>query len=155
MIIEYLSENRAMIPEIAENLFQEWGYLRPESSVFRYILKLNERTNIDKIPFSIVAKSETGKFIGIASLVENDMDVDHEFRPWISGVLVQNENRNKGIGSALVKKLESLAYKLRFNKLYLFTFDKEAFYLKLGWSIIKKDHYLNSEISIMFKELTN
>jgi N-acetylglutamate synthase-like GNAT family acetyltransferase len=110
--------------------------------------------NVDKLPLSMVAKTETGKFLGIASLVENDMDVNHEFFPWISGVLVVSENRKEGIGSALVRKMESWAFGLGFEKLYLFTFDKEPFYLSLGWSVVKKDYYLNSEVTVMQREIS-
>jgi N-acetylglutamate synthase-like GNAT family acetyltransferase len=155
MVIEFLSDNRALIPDIAEDFFQEWGYLRPGSSVFRYIIKLDERKNKNKIPLAIVAKSKKGEFLGTASLVENDMDTFHEFHPWISSVFVVPAQRNKGIGRELLKKLEGVAWEFGFHKIYLFTLDKEAFYSKLGWLTVKKDNYLSKDVTIMSKEIKN
>jgi N-acetylglutamate synthase-like GNAT family acetyltransferase len=153
MIIEYLKNKPEYIEEIAHHMFSEWGHLRKNINVNRFLNALNSRLNDDKIPFTLIAISKSKELIGFASIVENDMDINRELKPWISGVYIKSEFRNKGMGQILVDKLEEKAKNLGLKKLYLFTFDKEKFYNKLGWNKIKNDFYLDLDVTLMSKIL--
>jgi GNAT superfamily N-acetyltransferase len=155
MKIEFLKDNPEFINKIAELMFKEWGHLRENSKIDRYLNAINSRLNNTCIPLTIIAKSEKGDLIGFASIVEFDMEINKDLTPWISGVLVIPEYRGKGIGGQIIDRLEQIAIDLGYNKIYLFTFDKEAFYSNLSWIKIKNDSYQNLQVSIMTKELDN
>jgi N-acetylglutamate synthase-like GNAT family acetyltransferase len=151
--IEFLKYNNQFINELAQWHFLEWGYLRVNSTVQRYIDVLDNNLNDDKIPFTIIAKSERGKLIGSASLVDFDMENNNDMSPWLSGVFVVPDQRGKGFGKLIVTRLEEIAKDIGLEKLYLFTFDTEEFYKKLSWKTVKNDFYLNWMVTIMSKDL--
>jgi N-acetylglutamate synthase-like GNAT family acetyltransferase len=114
---------------------------------------LDNNLNDDKIPFTIIAKSERGKLIGSASLVDFDMENNNDMSPWLSGVFVVPDQCGKGYGKLIVTRLEEIAKDIGLEKLYLFTFDTEEFYKKLSWKTVKNDFYLNWMVTIMSKDL--
>jgi GNAT superfamily N-acetyltransferase len=153
MKIEYLKDNPDYVYQIAELIFKEWGNLRVNTKVDRYLDAIGSRLNTEKTPLTIIAKSDNGDLIGFASLVDSDMDINKDLTPWISGVYVIVEQRGKGVGREIVERLEQIAIDLGFNELYLFTYDKERFYSNLSWITIKTDFYLNHQVTIMTKKL--
>lgn len=153
MKIEFLKNNLGYIDLIADLMFREWGHLRQGTTIERYYNYLSDKDNIDKIPLTLIAKSESDELIGFASLVISDMDVNKDLSPWISGVFVHPEHRGQGYGGLLVDRLEQLASNFGFEKLYLYTFDKERFYSNLSWTKIKDEYYLNSNVAVMIKDL--
>ena len=102
---------------------------------------------------TIIAKSENGDLLGFAGIVDYDMETNKDLTPWLSGVFVLNEYRRNGIGGQIVKRLEQIASDLGFKKLYLFTLDKESFYLNLSWTKLKDDYYFDTKVTIMIKDL--
>jgi GNAT superfamily N-acetyltransferase len=153
MRIEYLKDNPDFVYQIAELIFKEWGNLRTDATVGRYLDAIGNRLNTEKTPLTILAKSDNGELMGFASLVDSDMDINKDLTPWISGVYVIAEQRGKGVGKAIVARLEQIAIELGFNELYLFTYDKERFYSNLSWVKIKTDLYRNHQVTIMTKKL--
>jgi GNAT superfamily N-acetyltransferase len=152
MTIEFLKDNPVYLEKIAAFMFKEWGHIRQGTTIERYYNYLREKLNADKIPLTLVAKSETNDLLGFASLVTTDMEINKDLSPWISGVFVVPEHRGKGVGGLLVKRLEQIAGDFGFKKLYLYTFDKERFYTNLGWIKIKDEFYLNPKVAVMVKE---
>ena len=152
MTIDFIKYHPDYCTEIADYMYKEWGHLRDNSSVDRYISAINNRLNTDRLPLTIIA-IDNHKLIGFASIVDFDMDINRELTPWVSGVYVISEYRGFGIGKQLVNRLEQISNDLGFLRLHLFTFDKERFYLKQNWIKIKDERYLNNEVSVMTKDL--
>jgi N-acetylglutamate synthase-like GNAT family acetyltransferase len=50
---------------------------------------------------------------------------------------VETDQRNKGIGKALIEKAEMVVRLMKVEKLYLRTEDASAYYLRLGWNHIE------------------
>ena len=153
MRVEFLKDNPEFIDRIAGLMFKEWGHIRQGTTIDRYYNYLREKLNSDKIPMTLIAKSERNELLGFASLVVSDMEINKGLSPWISGVFVVPEYRGKGFGGLLVDKLVQIASDLGFEKLYLYTFDKEKFYSDLSWNKIKDEFYLNSKVVVMAKDL--
>jgi len=151
MIIEFLQDNPIFINKIAELMFREWGHLRENSKIDRYIESVCESLNKNKIPLTIIAKSENGDLLGFAGIVEYDMETNKDLTPWISGVFVLPAFRCKGIGGQIVKRLEKIAIDLGYKNLYLFTLDKVSFYSNLSWTKIKDDYYFDTKVTVMKK----
>ncbi len=153
MKIEFLKENPVFYNTIAELMFQEWGHLREGATIARYYNYLEEKLNTNRIPLTIITKSGANELLGFASLVSSDMEINNDLTPWISGVFVAPEHRGKGIGRLMINHLEQLARSFGFDKLYLYTFDKEDFYRSLSWEKLKEEKYLNCNVSVMVKNL--
>lgn len=153
MKIEFLKENPVFFDAIAERMFQEWGHLHEGATIARYYNYLEEKRNTDRIPLTIITKSRANGLLGFASLVSSDMEINKDMTPWISGLFVLPEHRGKGIGRLMVNHLEQLARGFGFDKLYLYTFDKEGFYRSMSWEKLKDERYLNGTVSIMAKNL--
>ncbi|MBT4889397.1 MAG: GNAT family N-acetyltransferase [Rhodospirillales bacterium] len=71
--------------------------------------------------------------VGMNFLERNDANERPELTPWLSGVYVTPDYRGKGIGSALIKAIEDLAYDEGYKEIYLHTPNVEEIYTKLGW----------------------
>ena len=153
MKIEFLKDNAGFIDQMAALMFKEWGHVRPGTTIERFYNYLNEKLNADKIPLTLIAKSERNELLGFASIVASDMEINKEWSPWISGVFVLPQHRRKGVGGLLVGRLEQVARNLGFERLYLYTFDKEGFYSNLFWTKVKEEFYLNSNVVVMTKNL--
>lgn len=142
--IEYLPDNEAIISTLAKWHNGMW----PHSSVEYRKMHLRFQIGSRGIPTTFVAMS--GKtLLGSASLVRQDLKVRQELSPWMATVFVDPKYRKQGAGSALVKRVVKEAARLKTEALYLFTPDKEKFYLSLGWSLIERIHHRNEEQSIM------
>jgi N-acetylglutamate synthase-like GNAT family acetyltransferase len=148
MKIENIKKYPACIPIVAEWLFNEWGRKISGGSISNAEKALMEKTNHAGIPLSLVA-FQNHKPIGVARLIECDMDTRKELSPWVASVFVVKQFRNNGVGKALCASLISEASKLEFSTLYLFTPNMESFYKKQGWEIIEQTIYRNEYVSIM------
>lgn len=157
MKVEFLKYNPEYVDQIAHCMFKEWGHLRGDTNADRYVQSVSNRVNDDKTPLTIIVKSEDGELAGFASLVDHDMETRQDLLPWLGGVFVLPEYRGKGIGKIIVSEIERVAGDLGFDKLYLFTLDKdkEEFYAHLSWAKLKDDYYLNSPVTIMSKEISS
>lgn len=152
MKIEHLSKHSHMVSEIAEQRYRHFGYLAPELDLSDFHEGLQSHLNLDQLPIAYVAL-EDDKFAGIFCLRECDMETHPHLTPWLGGVLVHPDKRNRGIGESLVKAAEAHAKSLGFDRLYLFTIDKAEWYAKLGWNIIEQTTYEGHPATVMEKEL--
>jgi N-acetylglutamate synthase-like GNAT family acetyltransferase len=142
------------IPAIAGWLFDEWDHLRPGSNVSDVIKRLASRCKAERIPSVHVAEINAMP-VGTISLVEYEMDIRTNLNPWVTAVYIHPDYRNRGIGSALVRHIETVAIELGVENLYLFTPDKQRMYATLGWKVIENLAYRQMDVSIMAKDLRN
>lgn len=141
---EFLYELSAM------HLFQ-WGHLYPGWTQGEAVsdFKIHGK---DKIPCTFIAhKGE--EFLGSISLLPEDTPAFSEFSPWLANLFVVDKARKKGIGSQLVQRAIKNAREFGFQKLYLFTENREDFYLKQGWKLLKQDFLMEYSVSIMCLDL--
>ncbi|MGC1323725.1 MAG: GNAT family N-acetyltransferase, partial [Candidatus Udaeobacter sp.] len=61
--------------------------------------------------------------------------------------------RGRGMGSALVRRIEAEARSLGVSTLYLYTPHTESLYERLGWSVTERCEYRNTNVVVMSKEL--
>ena len=106
--------------------------------------------NRDGIPLTLIAFWD-GQPAGTASIYVHDLDTRPDLSPWLAAVYVAPPYRKQGIGSELVKAVESAALRLKINRLYLFTPDQDHFYTRLGWSVLERVEYWNKTVVVMDK----
>lgn len=148
MEIVSLKRHREFIPTLAKWHYDEWSYLHAVDSVERRISELEDEFGTDDIPKTFVAV-EGEALLGSASLIPHDMDTRMDLTPWLASVYVSAEHRNKGVGSALVRRVMEEAGLRGYRTLYLYTPGREAFYERLGWSLLEWTDFHGHHVPIM------
>lgn len=136
--LEYISDIGPLIQTVYKWQEEQWG---PEG-VFIFAGSIK----------TIIAIKDK-KPIGCAALVNCDLpSVEglNKLTPWLAGVYVIPEERNKGIASELISNIENIARKLEYKKMYLYSFHIK-FYENKGWNCVCK--FPNTEEYVMHKEL--
>lgn len=75
--------------------------------------------------------------VGTCLLVRHELEPAHELTPWLAGLVVDHDHRNKGIGRALVAAIEAHAAAIGVERLYLYTWEARDFYSGLGWVVVE------------------
>jgi GNAT superfamily N-acetyltransferase len=88
--------------------------------------------------------------VGSSTLQLSD-GVRPDLGPWLGDLVVDPKYQNQGIGKMLVNATIDKAKQLGFEKLYLFTFDKNipAYYRRYGWKKIGMDEFKSHPVTVM------
>lgn len=159
--INYLSDCKWTIPVLAKELYSQWSSIltfegQNEETV---IWELFARATGDSLPLAFVAFIE-GQPAGTVSLLPEDMEGGSLSRsiqimtPWLADLFVIPEYRGRGIGSALIERIEAEAKSLGFDIIYLYTEDCINLYDSLGWIVLEKTRYAELNVTIMEKKLS-
>jgi len=130
--IEHLAAHPGAIARLAVWHQAEWGFLHPGGTVDEVASELQGHLEPGRIPTSFVALVD-GEVVGSASLLEHDLPERPELGPWLASLYVAPAYRRQGIGAALAARMVEEAARLGVPTLYLFTFDREGYYARLGW----------------------
>jgi GNAT superfamily N-acetyltransferase len=96
---------------------------------------------------------EDSRALGTPALRLYDLPGRKDFSPWLGGVYVAPEFRNRGVAGSLCRVVEAHASELGFQQLYLFTLDQHAPLLTSGWRTTESSWWNGHAIDIMTKEL--
>ena len=152
LVIDYLDQHVDAIPALARWHHAEWSAVTPHLSVPDRIAGFRARAQRGIIPTGFVALLNNTP-VGMACLVESDIDTHRQLTPWLATVLVGPEFRGQGIGSALSTRATNEAVVMGVATLYLFTFDRQGFYERLGWSELEEAKYAGRSGTIMLRSL--
>jgi N-acetylglutamate synthase-like GNAT family acetyltransferase len=108
--------------------------------------------NRDELPIAWVAHAN-GKLLGTAALRVHDLEGREDLTPWLGGVFVASQFRRRGIGAALCATVEEAAQSRGIQTLYLFTLDKQEWYLRQGWTLLAPCVWHERSGDIMSKTL--
>jgi predicted N-acetyltransferase YhbS len=150
--IAYLDEHIDAIPTLARWHHEAWSAVTPNLSVADRIAGFTARARRGSIPLGLVALLDD-LVVGMACLVECDIPSHCHLGPWLATVLVSPDHRRLGIGSALCVRSTEEALLLGVSTLYLFTFDKQRWYTRLGWSTLEDARYGGRSGTIMLQRL--
>ncbi|PYJ31049.1 MAG: GNAT family N-acetyltransferase [Verrucomicrobia bacterium] len=150
--ISYLIDHPEYIPQLAQWLFEQWGSVLGEKTLEVRIKKLKAHMNRDELPIAWVAHAN-GQVLGTAALRVHDLDGREDLTPWLGGVFVGSEFRRRGIGEALCAAVEDAVRERGIQTLYLFTLDKQAWYSRLGWTMLEPCVWHQRPGDIMCKQL--
>jgi GNAT superfamily N-acetyltransferase len=96
---------------------------------------------VAKQDYEIALLAEVGgRPAGTCLFVRHEIDPVHELTPWLAGLYVAPEYRNRFIARDLVAAIEDHARKVGCERLHLYTSGAEAFYARLGWRV--SEHFL-------------
>src|SRR5436309_10812867 len=150
--ISYLIKHPGYIPELAQWLFEQWDSILGEGNPDARIKNLMAHMNRDKLPIAWVAHAN-GQLFGTAALRVHDLEGREDLTPWLGGVFVGAHFRRRGIGAALCARVEDEARSRKIKTLYLFTLDKQAWYSRLGWTLLAPCVWQQRPGDIMCKRL--
>ena len=154
MTIDYLAHHQDCIPQLAKFSYDEWRSVYNELGLTldSAIASYRERARTDRIPLALVAV-EGENVIGTGALKLRDLPIRSQYEPWLGGVYVVPEHRNRGVGTALTIRLVEEARRLGIARLYLWTPSAESLYAKLGWATIERLSYCGYQIALMQRDL--
>ena len=92
--------------------------------------------------------------VGMASIVEHDLDVRPELAPWLAALVVDGAARGHGHSRTLVRFIEGFARDNGVATLWLFTWSAEGLYAKLGWRPVERLEHSGREIVVMNRDLS-
>ena len=133
--ISHLIEHPEYIPQLAQWLFEQWGSILGEETPEARIKKLRTHMNRDKLPIAWVAHANE-QLLGTVALRVHDLEGREDLTPWLGGLFVGSHFRRQGIGAALCATVEKEARLQATHTLHLFTLDRQAWYSRLGWTIL-------------------
>ena len=147
--IKDLSEHTDFIPVLATWHFTRWGELTGAATEAAYADFLRTCVSTQRIPSTLVAIRKQ-EVLGSVNLVACDMQIRPELTPWLAHLYVHEEERNQGIGSALVRAAVERSRKLGFSAFYLYTSGTlPSYYEHLGWAKRETVLYKGRERTIM------
>ena len=169
--IDYLANRPEFVGELARLSWKEWQeiYRQREQTLVHSLKNYRDRMNTDRLPLTLVAvrarhvQSLTGRagnygaesgLVGMVSLKFHDMDTRPDLDPWLGGLLVLPEWRNRGVGTMLMHRATEEARRLNVPRLYLWTHSAEGLYHKLGWQVVERTNYFGKEAVVMQIDLS-
>jgi GNAT superfamily N-acetyltransferase len=158
--IEYLSNCPELVDELARLSWKEWQevYQQRKQTLEDSLKNYRQRMNTDRLPLTLVAVrggppspgyGVASKLLGMVSLKFHDMDTRPDLDPWLGGLLVLPEWRNRGVGTMLMHRATEEARRLNISRLYLWTHSAERLYDKLGWQVVERTNYFGKEAVVM------
>ena len=94
-----------------------------------------------------------GEPIGMASLVERDLEERPDLMPWFAGVFVLPEARGQGHATRLIAAAEDMARAAAISTLWLYTLSAEGLYARLGWVSAEEGYRGERKYVLMRREL--
>ncbi|MCO6412562.1 MAG: GNAT family N-acetyltransferase [Thiogranum sp.] len=92
--------------------------------------------------------------VGAIALVDfDDLEEFRHLKPWVAAFIVKPELRGSGIGTQMLTLLEAKARMLGIRKLYLWTEDQAAFYIRRGYQLETKSRLGPLGLEVLSKEL--
>jgi predicted N-acetyltransferase YhbS len=148
MRIAYLADHPDLAPALAAWHHREWADLYPGWTAAEAEAELRSHTRRAAVPTTLVALAG-GRLIGSASLLVADLAGWEHLSPWVASVYVDLAWRGRGVGTALVRRAVEVAGELGVPAVYLFTPGQEAFYERMGWSLLRRGEHHGRAISIL------
>jgi GNAT superfamily N-acetyltransferase len=156
IVIDYLANCPELAGELARLSWKEWQeiYHQRKQTLEDSQKNYRERMNTDRLPLTLVAVRaglavNCRELVGMVSLKFHDMDTRPDLDPWLGGLLVLPEWRNRGVGTMLMHRATGEARRLDVPRLYLWTHSAEGLYHKLGWQVVERSHYFGKEAVVM------
>jgi predicted N-acetyltransferase YhbS len=138
-----------VLPLVARQVFNEWFVSTPGFSE-EVMLERMRGGKEKELPIGLVAFID-GEPAGTVSLLDRDLKEPATVGPWLAGLLVFPEFREKGVGSALVRAVEQNAAAVGEREVYLVT-GIPQYYEKMGWEV-KGSSALDEECVVMRRGL--
>lgn len=135
--ISNLKERPVFLETVANRMWREWWKSKDktEQDVVNGV-----KAVLDKGPFyNGYVAIKNGAYAGSALVIPSDMKERPDLSPWIGAVFVEPEQRNQGVGTAILAHAVQQTFKQGLENIYLCATQKNAlYYEKRGWEKIEE-----------------
>lgn len=130
-----LANKPEYIDTVVDWLFDEWGKKEHHYNKNFWDSWVKSSLSLQDVPQTYIAiKNST--LMGTFSLWRCDVQSRQDLFPWLGGIVVKKDCRNKGIGKLMIKEAIKIAGQLGYKELYLST-PLSYYYDNLGWIFMK------------------
>jgi GNAT superfamily N-acetyltransferase len=152
--IDYLANQRSYLPVLVDAMYAHWHPLFQAMGKTRedFAGLMRARCRIGSLPTALVA-FQGEQVLGTGAIKPQDLDIRPHLTPWLGGMFVMPEHRNRGLGSSLITAIAAEARKLGLPELYLWTPSSENLYARHGWEAVERTSYHGLPICIMHRSL--
>lgn len=92
--------------------------------------------------------------VGTCLLAPMEIEPCHPLTPWLAGLFVAEEFRQRGVASALIAAIGAEARKLGHEFIHLYADEKEVpFYARQGWMVKERFDWHDEPTVLMMKNL--
>ncbi len=102
----------------------------------------------DALPICLVALDARQNVVGTAALKADSVGSELGVGPWLAAVLVADDHREQGIGTALVGAIEREAERLGFDTIYTSTDTAGRIMERRGWTPIAETQSLTGPLVV-------
>jgi GNAT superfamily N-acetyltransferase len=96
---------------------------------------------------------ENGRLLGGASLATDDLPERPELGPWLAGVFIAPQARQRGLAEQLIEGVCAAAQADGIARLYLHTHDRSDYYKQRGWQVLETFQAWGKAQRLMAREL--
>lgn len=156
--VELLADHPDLIPSVGRMRWQEWGYgvTDPDS----WIDATAQESGRDALPITLVAVDAAGDAAGAVALGDFDGELSTDERqgraPWVLGMVVRGQDRQRNVGRLLLSSIEHLAADWGHEQVWVATGDDAVgFYRQCGWQDAERLRLVSTGIltTILTKEV--
>jgi GNAT superfamily N-acetyltransferase len=147
-----ISENPALIPQIARWLWAEWAS-RKGRTLQMVTNRLAARAAAGGPEQTFVTLDDATP-LATASYVAADLVSRPDLTPWLASVFVDKPHRGHGHAANLVRRVEQAARAAGTEPLWLHTEHAEGLYARLGWELVGQERDHGSTVTLMRRQLT-
>jgi GNAT superfamily N-acetyltransferase len=123
-----LADRPELIEPVGRIRWREWGHApEPDDPAF-WIEATRQEAGPDRPPFTLAAVDTAGAAVGAVGLGEFDQEDLRDHSPWVLGMVVDPAWRRRGVGQALLSRLEARAAELGFRQMWVATKHVAGFY---------------------------
>lgn len=153
--VELLIDHPHLVPAVGAIRWREWGHPPEPERLDWWVDVTAWEAGRDDLAVTWVAIDYRGHAVGAVGLGQFDIEERRDRSPWILGMIVAAQYRGMGIGSKLMRVLESWAYDHGHSQAWVATGGQAVhFYQKCGWELAEIITRLSEEtVSVLTKSL--
>ncbi len=106
------------LPHHVQHVWEEWWQPKGMSRE-QLEARAREAFGAAAIPFTLIAH-DGDRFLGTVSVIESDLDLRPELRPWVAALWVMPEARKQGVGAALAEAAVARAFESGEREIHLY-----------------------------------
>ena len=127
-----LADHPETIPTLIRWFTAQWGAYYAQFSPAEIVHSFEKEAQRDGLPIRLVAFVDDD-LAGTITLREQAIQSHPDYHPGVGGLLVLEQYRKQGVGTALVRASMALAHKQGFQTLYATTIAAKGVLTRLGW----------------------
>ena len=151
--IVHLLEAPEALPTLARWFVEEWApYYGPDGpgDAERDLAACRGR---DELPICLVALSGGNEVLGTVALKSESVGSELEVGPWLAAILVGEDHRGRGVGTALVAAIEGEARRLGFESIYTSTDAAGGLLERRGWQAFATAESLRGQVAVYRRQI--